>query len=185
MPGGNITFEKTLPNSVESERAVLGAIILNHNAIFPATEVLTAEDFYLEGHREIFRAMLALAEEETSIDLFALLPCESGVSEPDLELGQKVVRRQKPFELMALGAVRIEDLNRRSPLRSKALKALRLFLDVDFHGDEVITDETFHTRVGVNLGIPRDAMKRPKARPMAPFRQRSQLTFPLGRSSSR
>src|SRR5512139_710082 len=72
MPGGNITLEKTLPNSIDSERAVLGAIILDHKAIFPATEVLTAEDFYLEDHREIFRAMLALAEEDSSIDLFTL-----------------------------------------------------------------------------------------------------------------
>ena len=72
MPGRDITFEETLPNSIESERAILGAIILDHKAIFPATEVLTIDDFYLEGHREIFRAMLALAEEETSIDLFTL-----------------------------------------------------------------------------------------------------------------
>ncbi len=69
----DITLEKTLPNSIESERAVLGAILLDHKAIFPATEVLTAEDFYLESHREIFRAMLALAEEEISIDLFTVL----------------------------------------------------------------------------------------------------------------
>lgn len=72
MPGGNITLEKTLPNSIESERAVLGAIILDHKAIFPATEVLTVDDFYLQGHREIFRAMLALAAEETPIDLITL-----------------------------------------------------------------------------------------------------------------
>ena len=57
--GSDVTLERTLPNSIESERAVLGAIILGHKAILPATEVLTAEDFYLEGHREIFRAMLA------------------------------------------------------------------------------------------------------------------------------
>jgi replicative DNA helicase len=73
MPGGNITLEKTLPNSVESERAVLGAILLNEKAIFAAAEVLTADDFYLEAHREIFRAMLALAEEESSIDHFTLI----------------------------------------------------------------------------------------------------------------
>jgi replicative DNA helicase len=72
MSPADVTLEKTLPNSIESERAVIGAIILDHKAIFPATEVLTVEDFYLEGHREIFRAMLALAEEETSIDLFTL-----------------------------------------------------------------------------------------------------------------
>jgi len=72
MASADITLEKTLPSSMESERAVLGAIILDDKAIFPATEILTAEDFYLEAHREIFRAMLALAEEETSIDIFTL-----------------------------------------------------------------------------------------------------------------
>jgi replicative DNA helicase len=68
----DVTLEKILPNSIESERAVLGAVILEHKSIFAATEVLTVEDFYLEGHREIFRAMLGLAEEETSIDLVTL-----------------------------------------------------------------------------------------------------------------
>jgi len=68
----DITLEKTLPNNIESERAVLGAILLDEKAIFAAAEVLTTDDFYLESHREIFRAMLALAEEEGSIDLFAL-----------------------------------------------------------------------------------------------------------------
>jgi hypothetical protein len=70
MASADITLKKPLPNSIESERAVLGAILLDDKAIFPATEILTAEDFYLEAHCEIFRAMLALAEEETSIDIF-------------------------------------------------------------------------------------------------------------------
>ena len=73
MPGGDITLEKTLPNSVESERAALGAILLDEKAIFAAAEVLTTDDFYLEAHREIFRAMLALAEDESSIDHFTLI----------------------------------------------------------------------------------------------------------------
>jgi replicative DNA helicase len=68
----NFSLEKTMPNSVESERAVLGAILLDGKAIFAAAEILTPEDFYLGAHREIFRAMLALAEEETSIDHFTL-----------------------------------------------------------------------------------------------------------------
>jgi replicative DNA helicase len=72
MSPSDVTLEKTLPQSIESEKAVLGAIILDHKAIFPATEVLTAEDFYLESHREIFRAMLALAEEEIPVDIFTL-----------------------------------------------------------------------------------------------------------------
>ncbi len=47
MVTSDITLEKTLPNSVESERSVLGAILLDDKAIFAATEILTAEDFYL------------------------------------------------------------------------------------------------------------------------------------------
>lgn len=61
MPPADVTLERTLPNSIDSERAVPGAILLDHKAIFPATEVLTVEDLYLEWHHEIFRAMLALA----------------------------------------------------------------------------------------------------------------------------
>jgi replicative DNA helicase len=72
MSPTDVTLEKTMPSSLESERAVLGAVLLDDRAIFPAAEVLTADDFYLESHREIFRAMLALAEEGTSIDLFTV-----------------------------------------------------------------------------------------------------------------
>ncbi len=72
MAPADVTLEKTLPNSLESERAVLGAILLDEKAIFAATEVLTADDFYLEAHHEIFRAMISLMEEEISIDLITL-----------------------------------------------------------------------------------------------------------------
>jgi replicative DNA helicase len=72
MGPADVTLERTLPNSLESERAVLGAILVDEKAIFAATEVLTADDFYLEAHREIFRAMLSLVEEEISIDLITL-----------------------------------------------------------------------------------------------------------------
>jgi replicative DNA helicase len=55
MSAADVSLEKTMPNSVESERAILGAILLDEKAIFAATEILTADDFYLEAHREIFR----------------------------------------------------------------------------------------------------------------------------------
>jgi replicative DNA helicase len=68
MPFTDISLDRKMPNNVESERAVLGAILLDEKAISAAAEILTSDDFYLEAHREIFRAMLALTEEEISID---------------------------------------------------------------------------------------------------------------------
>ncbi len=67
MAPADVTLEKTLPNSLESEPAVLGAILLDEKAIFAATEVLTADDFYLETHREIFRATLSRADTNSPV----------------------------------------------------------------------------------------------------------------------
>jgi replicative DNA helicase len=72
MSPADISLEKVMPHSLESERAVLGAIILDDKAIFAAAGLVSYEDFYLERHREIFKAMIALSEEETSIDFFTL-----------------------------------------------------------------------------------------------------------------
>lgn len=55
-------FERSLPNSSEAERAILGAVILDQGLIAQAVELLKSEDFYIPSHRRIFVAMLAIFE---------------------------------------------------------------------------------------------------------------------------
>lgn len=62
------SFERSLPNSSEAERAILGAIILDNALISQAIELLTPEDFYVPSHRRIFTAMIALFERGGEID---------------------------------------------------------------------------------------------------------------------
>ncbi len=51
----------TLPHSLEAERAVLGAILLDDSCLLRALEMdLTPEDFYHSGHRKMFSAMVRL-----------------------------------------------------------------------------------------------------------------------------
>jgi len=40
------TLEKPLPNNLDAERSVLGAILLDNNALNPAIEHLRPEDFF-------------------------------------------------------------------------------------------------------------------------------------------
>lgn len=47
-----------LPNDIGAERAVLGSIFLNRDAIIPVAPRLQPEQFYLERHNWIFAAML-------------------------------------------------------------------------------------------------------------------------------
>ena len=57
-----------IPASPDSERAVLGAILLDNAAYGQAAEVLTFEDFYHDGNRRIFSRMAKLAEAGRPID---------------------------------------------------------------------------------------------------------------------
>ncbi|MEP6569318.1 MAG: replicative DNA helicase [Acidobacteriota bacterium] len=56
------SLERSLPNSSEAERAILGGIILDNGLISQAIELLRPEDFYVPSHRRIFVAMTALFE---------------------------------------------------------------------------------------------------------------------------
>jgi replicative DNA helicase len=58
-----------LPQNVEAERSVLGAILLENQAINQAQEILDGDDFSRESHRRIFRAMEELSERSAVIDL--------------------------------------------------------------------------------------------------------------------
>ena len=65
---GDITLEKNIPHSVEAERSVLGAILIENHAINRAQEILKEEDFYREPHRRLFKIMSDLSEKATAID---------------------------------------------------------------------------------------------------------------------
>jgi hypothetical protein len=64
--------ERPLPQNVEAERSILGAILLDNNAINPAIEKLKPEDFFHNHHRRIYQQMIALGESQQAIDLVTL-----------------------------------------------------------------------------------------------------------------
>jgi replicative DNA helicase len=65
-------LKRVPPQNIEAEQSVLGAILLDNDAINQAIEILTADDFYRESHREIFRAMVALSERNQPVDAITL-----------------------------------------------------------------------------------------------------------------
>jgi replicative DNA helicase len=60
---------KVPPQSLEAERAVLGAVLLEPPLLARAIEIVGADDFYKDGHRKIFTAMLRLFERSEPADL--------------------------------------------------------------------------------------------------------------------
>jgi len=63
---------KLPPQNVEAEQAVLGAILLDNQALYKTLEILDPEEFYRPVHKRIFRGMVELAEQSQVIDLLTL-----------------------------------------------------------------------------------------------------------------
>ena len=71
-PLTELLTSKIPPHSLEAERAVLGAILLEPESLPKAVEILKPRDFYKEGHRKIFATMLGLFERSEPVDLLTL-----------------------------------------------------------------------------------------------------------------
>ncbi len=59
------------PQSIEAERALLGSIMLKPDGIHEVTDLISADSFYVEKHRTIYRAMLDLVNAGNPIDLLS------------------------------------------------------------------------------------------------------------------
>ena len=65
-------LDRLPPQNIEAEQSVLGAILLENEALASAIEVISPEDFYKDSHKTIFRAMLELYKKSEPIDLITL-----------------------------------------------------------------------------------------------------------------
>lgn len=60
------------PHSLEAEQAVLGGLLLDHQAFDQVLEVLQARDFYAPENRLIFSAMAKLSERAKPLDIITV-----------------------------------------------------------------------------------------------------------------
>jgi len=60
------------PQNLEAEQSVLGAVLLLNEAINPAVEALSVDDFYREAHRQIFSSMIELTDRGDPIDAITM-----------------------------------------------------------------------------------------------------------------
>ncbi len=69
----NYVFGRVQPQATPLEEAVLGAVMLDKDALTVVLDILQAESFYLDAHQLIYRAMLRLFERSQPIDLLTVM----------------------------------------------------------------------------------------------------------------
>lgn len=65
-------IKRIMPNNLEAEQSVIGAMIMDREAVIVASETLIREDFYHQQYGIIFEAIVEIFNEEQPIDVITL-----------------------------------------------------------------------------------------------------------------
>ncbi len=65
-------LKRVLPHSIEAEQSVIGAMLMDREAIITASEIITDQDFYQRQYGIMFEAMVELFNEGQSVDVINL-----------------------------------------------------------------------------------------------------------------
>ena len=65
-------IKKIQPNSMEAEQSVIGAMIMDRDAIADVSDIVTKEDFYQKQNGILFESMTELYKEGKPVDLVTL-----------------------------------------------------------------------------------------------------------------
>jgi len=69
------TITRIMPNSLEAEQSVVGAMIMDRQAIIVASEMLHVEDFYHSQYGIMFQTMIEMNNGGKSVDIVTLQEC--------------------------------------------------------------------------------------------------------------
>jgi len=61
------------PHSIKAEKAVLGCMLLNKDAVSKATQLLTKDSFYDTAHQIIFESIMTLSDTQQTIDNITII----------------------------------------------------------------------------------------------------------------
>ena len=61
------------PHSIKAEKAVLGCMLLNKDAVYKAIQILNKDSFYENAHKIIFSSIMELFKNEKTIDIIIII----------------------------------------------------------------------------------------------------------------
>ena len=65
-------IKRVMPHSIEAEQSVIGAMLMDKDAILAASEMISGQDFYQNAYGVIFDSIVEMFNEGKQIDLVSL-----------------------------------------------------------------------------------------------------------------
>ncbi|MFA4871522.1 MAG: replicative DNA helicase [Patescibacteria group bacterium] len=132
--------EKLPPQNIEAEQSLLGALLIDKDAIIKIADLLKAGDFYSENHNIIFETILDLFERKEEIDLLSL---SSRLQEKNLleKIGGRSylvsLTNQVPSAAHVISYAKI--IQKKSTLR-RLISAANKILETSYHEEREVSE---------------------------------------------
>jgi hypothetical protein len=126
---------KIPPHNLEAERAVLGGVLVEAGALVNVLTMLTPEDFYKTGHREIFEHMRQLHTEGEPVDLLTLKNALQRSGKLESVGGQAALAVLAEEAVSAINTLHYVGLVRKDATAREVISASTTVIDQAYNGD--------------------------------------------------
>lgn len=114
---------KLPPQNSDAEASLLGAILIDADAVVKIADVVRPEDFYEERHRRIYEAILNLYDKHSPIDVLTLSDQLKGSGFLDMAGGSSYLTELTNFVPTATHVEQYADIVSQKALRRRLIKA--------------------------------------------------------------
>jgi replicative DNA helicase len=114
---------KIPPQNTEAEASLLGALLIDSDAIVKIADMISAQDFYEERHQRIFEAVSTLYEQHKPIDVLTLSDRLQGTGFLDIVGGASYLTELTNFVPTAAHVEQYAEIVSQKALRRRLIKA--------------------------------------------------------------
>lgn len=126
----------TPPNNTEAEASLLGAILIDSDAIVKIADLISSQDFYDERNGYIYNAMNKLYEKRSPIDVLTLADELKGSDQLDIVGGSSYLTELTNFVPTAAHVVRYAEIVAGKAMRRRLIKASQSITEFGYNEEE-------------------------------------------------
>jgi len=131
---------KIPPQNTEAEASLLGAILIDADAIVKIADTIGPEDFYEERHQRIYEAMQSLYEKHSPIDVLTLSDQLKGTGFLDVVGGPAYLTELTNFVPTAAHVEQYADIVAQKAMRRRLIKASQAIIGLGYDEAQSLQD---------------------------------------------
>ncbi len=126
------------PQNTDAEASLLGAILIDSEAIVKVADIVQAADFYDPKHQRIFEAIVQLYEKHQPIDVLTLADQLKATGFIEFVGGATYLTQLTNFVPTAAHAEQYADIISQKSLRRRLIKASQEIVELGYHEEEAL-----------------------------------------------